>query len=135
MTKWKMGKTVDSIIAETPDRELIEGELEYYGGQVIAESMNSSVREHIINIHNREYVPFNINDHVKFKLNALGIDVLVMRHQELSPHRKFEMPHIDEEGYITMQMWDFIQSFGEYIGLGFPSVLLSNDILIEDTKK
>lgn len=65
----------------------------------------------------------NLNQNVKIKLNGLGFEILKKRHDELN--RIIEenggeslgtfKPVFDLKGYYSMQMWDFMKVFGDYM--------------------
>lgn len=76
----------------------------------------------------------NLNDTIKVKLTDHGKDIfyhrmddLIERGVKLTP----KMPKVDADGYTTFQLWDFIQLYGEYIGMALPNVIEPIDIVIE----
>ena len=79
---------------------------------------------------NEDYLPFNINNHIRVKLNEFGLTVLKGNHDELRLKRPFEMPKVDEEGYTQFQFWYFAQQFGFYLHMGgqmpFDATILIN---------
>lgn len=75
----------------------------------------------------RETFRVNVNNYVKVKLNKFGIDILKNEHYALYDRIKEGAPGIetpvfklslDERGYHRMQMWDFMNVFGEYMTIG-----------------
>ena len=68
-------------------------------------------------------IPFNLNDHIKAKLNEHGIKILRDAHDELKQYvpslGEFKAPPVDADGYSTFQMWNFMETFG-------PSMYMSN---------
>lgn len=77
-------------------------------------------------------VQINLNDTVKFKLTDLGKDIYYHQYDDLieylkkkgiTPSFKQQIPKVDENGYTTMQLWCFIELYGNYIGAGKPNVI------------
>lgn len=69
-------------------------------------------------------IKFNLNQIIKVRLKKEGIEVLKNQHEEFYQKYKQLKPlpftlNIDNEGYTSFQMWDFMQKFGEYMTLGF----------------
>jgi hypothetical protein len=54
-------------------------------------------------------IVFNMNDYVKVKLNELGFTILETK---ISYHK------LDNEGYLTLPLWELMQLFGEHLFLG-----------------
>ena len=81
---------------------------------------------------------FNINDNIKLKITQRGRDILRYNHQELSsrlvhPLAPYKEPIEDSEGYITMQLWTVMHTFGPYMSM--TGVLpMETEIIIEDNK-
>ena len=65
---------------------------------------------------------FNVNHDVKVKLTPKGINILKRRHEELcrliDKEPDFKEPKVDEDGYVTFQMWNLMHCFGHEICLG-----------------
>ncbi len=84
----------------------------------------------------KEFVPINLNDHIKVKLTEKGIAELRRQHEE---HRKtfpslgeFKEPEVDEDGYSTFQIWPLMNELGHMFENGFdppmkPGVLIEVD--------
>ena len=82
----------------------------------------------------------NLNDWVKVKLTDLGKDVYYHRFDEvnefikkrggkpITPH----MPAVDSEGKTKIQLWDFIELYGDYIGMAKPNVIEPLDLEVEE---
>lgn len=72
-----------------------------------------------------KYKQFNINDKVLIKLTDKGREILHHNHDELNQLiiERGGLPldplviKEDENGYYSMQMWEFIQTFGQYLSL------------------
>jgi hypothetical protein len=62
---------------------------------------------------------FNLNEHVKVKLNQRGLDILKANHEELfRGKRAWTPPDTDKDGYYRTQLWCLMQDFGPHIHLG-----------------
>lgn len=69
-------------------------------------------------------VRINLNEIVKFKLPERGKEVYRHRHDGLEPK-------LDDDGYMSMQLWTFMQVFGEHMILGAPEVVNPLEIIYE----
>ena len=76
----------------------------------------------------------NFNDTIKVKLTDRGKDIyyhqfddLIERGTKLTP----KMPKVNADGYTEFQLWDFIQLYGQHIGMTKPNVIEPIDIVIE----
>jgi hypothetical protein len=85
-----------------------------------------------------KFMRHNINEHVKIKLTTLGKTILWNRFKDMNellisrgcaPHAGPAFKE-DENGYYEMQMWDFIETFAQYIGIA-KTIPLEPIILIE----
>lgn len=82
----------------------------------------------------------NLNDFVKVKLTDLGKDIYYHRFDKVNEHIKKRggnpitphMPEVDLEGKTKIQLWDFIELYGDYIGMGKPNVIEPLDLEVED---
>lgn len=78
---------------------------------------------------------FNINQHVKVRLNGRGLAILENQHWDLQRHlstpRPFKPPKTDEHGFSRWQLWDLMSTFGEHISLGFEPPF-ETEIIIEE---
>ena len=74
---------------------------------------------------------FNVNDYVKVKLNDLGYKILEDFYDDLLksannrrtvlPENFFDVnkyPELDEEGYVTYQLWKLMEIFGQHMHAG-----------------
>lgn len=78
----------------------------------------------------------NLNDYIKVKLNDRGKDIYYHQFDDIInkyPNCKIKphIPRVDENGYTTFQIWDFINIYGEYIGMGCPDVLETLNVIYE----
>lgn len=70
-------------------------------------------------------VRINLNENVKFKLSEYG--------KEIYRHR-FEYnrePELDDDGYMEMQLWVFMNIFGEHMIMGISEVVKPLEIIYE----
>lgn len=62
----------------------------------------------------------NINDSVKVKPNEKGMEILRNNHRKLSEYfpslGEFNDPR-DEDGYMKIQLWSLMETFGPHIRL------------------
>lgn len=79
----------------------------------------------------------NLNDKVRVKLTPLGVKIFYSQFDDLNlslgkevlkPH----MPAISKDGYTEMQLWYFIQLYGQYIGVGRENVIEPLDIIFTE---
>lgn len=83
---------------------------------------------------------FNLNDKIKVKLTEHGIDIFYHQYDESNEFIKARggkpiesrMPKIDNDGYTEMQLWYFMELYGQYIGMGKPNVLTDLNLYIDD---
>lgn len=78
----------------------------------------------------------NLNDKIKVKLTDLGKDIFYHRYDwilERNPKsRAYIKPHypkVNEEGYTTFLLWEFMQLYGKHIGMAAPNVILPLEII------
>lgn len=83
---------------------------------------------------------FNMNDIVKVKLTPLGVDIFKHKYDETNEYilsrggKPLEqpMPQIDEDGLTEFQLWEFIQMYGNYIGICRESVIVDCTLYFND---
>ena len=70
----------------------------------------------------------NLNETIKVKLTPYGAEIYYKQFDELN--KKYEreickpyMPQIDKEGYTEFQLWNFIELYGQHIGMCKPNVI------------
>ena len=76
----------------------------------------------------------NFNDIIKVKLTDHGKDIYYHRFDNLietGVNLTPKMPEVDTDGYTKFQLWEFIQLYGQYIGMALPNVIEPIDIVIE----
>lgn len=77
----------------------------------------------------------NLNGTIKVKLTDRGKDIyyhqfddfIEMGTKLITP----KMPKVDADGYTKFQLWDFIQLYGQHIGMIKPNVIEPIEIVIE----
>lgn len=80
-------------------------------------------------------VKINLNDMVKFKLTDRGKDIWRHRYDDIFRNRSINweptMPKVDEDGYTTCQLHDFMWTFGKYMTVGMKNVIEPIDLIFE----
>ena len=84
-------------------------------------------------------IPINLNNFVKFKLTDLGKKVWDHQNDELNefiagagaPPLKPRILDVDEEGYMKLQLWEFMNVFGEAMHMGFDTIIEQNTLVYE----
>lgn len=76
----------------------------------------------------------NLNERIAVKLTDFGKEVCFHRYDQLYKLTQKEVfkpkyPKVDEEGYTTFQLWDFINTFGRFMEIGTPEVIQPLDII------
>ena len=81
-------------------------------------------------------VHINLNEQIKVKLTDYGRDIFYHRHDEFNKRFSFLLPphypEVDENGYSTFQLWDFMNIYGEYINIGSRNVVQPLEIIYEE---
>lgn len=78
----------------------------------------------------------NLNDFVKVTLTDLGKDIYYHQFDKVNEFIKKRggkpiiphMPKVDAEGKTVFQLWQFIELYGEYMGLTKPNVIEPLDL-------
>ena len=76
----------------------------------------------------------NLNDTIKVKLTDHGKDIYYHQFDkfiEIGAKLTPKMPKVDADGYTKFQLWEFIQLYGQHIGMTKPNVIEPIDIVIE----
>lgn len=85
----------------------------------------------------------NLNADIKVKLTPLGVDIYFHKNDHLIKPQMSEetkkmlsgkMPRIDEDGFTAFYLWEFMQIFGNKIGLGMPNVIEPINIVFDEDK-
>lgn len=82
----------------------------------------------------------NLNDIVKVRLTPHGVDIYYNRFDGLNESLKRRglkpiknsLPEVDKNGYTRFQLWDFINIYGEYIGLAKENVITDLCLYIDE---
>lgn len=79
----------------------------------------------------------NLNEEVKVKLTDLGKEIYYHRYDDLNERAGREVirpsfPKVDADGYTRFLLWDFINLYGNHIGMGFPNVIRPLEIVCEE---
>lgn len=79
---------------------------------------------------------FNFNDRIKFKPTILTLEFLKRNHEEFwyttiqnttsalqvklfeKLAEEYVMPRVNDEGYMSFAVWEFMEKFGEIMGAG-----------------
>lgn len=77
----------------------------------------------------------NLNDWIKVKLNDRGKDIYYHRFDDVIKEYpqyniKPSMPKVDENGYTRFQMWNFMEIYGEHMGMAKLPVLETLNVII-----
>ena len=75
----------------------------------------------------------NLNDYIRVKLTKYGTLVHFNHYDSINRARGTEViencePKVDENGYTTYVLWNFIHIFGDYIGLAKKNVIEPIDL-------
>lgn len=76
----------------------------------------------------------NLNETIKVKLTPYGAEIYYKQFDELNKQYGREickplMPRIDKDGYTEFQLWNFIELYGQHIGICKPNVIEPLDIV------
>lgn len=85
-------------------------------------------------------VRINLNEVIKVKLTDLGKDIYYHQFDELNRRRgrivcEPSFPKEDAEGYTKFQLWNFMEIYGEHIGVAQPNVIEPLEIVYELPKE
>lgn len=94
------------------------------------------VRKRFLDSGAGKYVKTNLNLYIKVKLNDYGKKIHYDYWKDIckqcNTHYKLD---VDEEGYSTFQIQEFMNMFGEHAYMGAKPFLETNNILIERSEK
>lgn len=82
-------------------------------------------------------IRINLNEVVKVKLTDLGKEIYYHRFDDINKQWgkivcEPSFPKTDEDGYSRFQLWDFMEIYGEHIGVCKPNVIKPNEIIYEE---
>lgn len=77
----------------------------------------------------------NLNETIKVKLTPYGAEIYYKQFDELNKQYdreicKPQMPQIDKDGYTEFQLWNFIELYGQHIGMCKPNVIEPIEIVL-----
>ena len=105
-------------------------------GQFKAYNKVDEVRKRFLDNKAEKFVKTNLNLYIKVKLNDYGKKIHYDYWKDICRDAKATYKlEIDEEGYSSFQIYDFMNTFGEHAHMGAKPFLETNDILIERSKK
>lgn len=104
-------------------------------------SENDELKQRIAELESKETekpTKINLNDRIKVKLTPLGAEIYYHKYDELNKQIKKNggtelepmMPQIDKDGFTEIQLWYFMELYGEHIGMCKPNVINPLDIII-----
>lgn len=71
----------------------------------------------------------NINESIKFRLNENGKNIYRETLKDIVKLGLSNEPEVDENGYTTMQIWEFLRVFGPYTGMHLDCYIVDNEIV------
>ena len=83
----------------------------------------------------------NLNDIIKVKLTDHGTEVWIDYYKNLikddsiadkRPYIRNRWPDPDDDGYVSIQLWKFMQIFGEHLAMMDFPVILPAEIVVEE---
>ena len=94
------------------------------------------VRKRFLDNETGKFVKTNLNLYIKVKLNDYGKEIHHDYWKDICKecNTTYELK-VDEEGYSSFQIHDFMNTFGKYAHMGAKPFLETNDVLIERSKK
>lgn len=84
--------------------------------------------------------PFNVNDTIWVKLTPLGLKIHWRKHLEVWKKLgklndfPYKPPNMNEQGFSSFQLWDFMETFGPEFYLGQMPLIEDNAIWFEEPK-
>lgn len=79
----------------------------------------------------------NLNDKVRFKLTDLGrkiyyhqFDDLIAKGVQIQP----KYPEEDADGYASMLLWEFVEIYGQHIGMARQNVIEPLNLIFEEPR-
>lgn len=107
------------------------------------DEINRCLREQIVELESKETekpTKINLNDRIKVKLTPLGVEIYYHQYDELNKQIKERggkqleprMPEIDKDGYTKFTLWNFMELYGEHMGMCKKNVIEPLDIIITE---
>ena len=134
--KEKEYNNLSIINAEDKDiisQALIEMSIKYnVNNQFQVSNKIDEVRNRFLSNETGKFVKTNLNLYVKVKLNDYGKKIHYGYWKDICRDAKTTYKlKIDEKGYSSFQIYDFMNIFGEHARMGAEPFLETNDVLIE----
>ena len=87
-----------------------------------------------------ESIKINLNEHIKVRLTEYGQQIYRAQWEELNQaaNKIVVVPHsckVDKDGMSEFQLWDFIETFGSYIGMCKRNVINPIEIIYQLPKE
>ena len=84
----------------------------------------------------RDAVKINLNNQIYVKLTKVGEEIYYDYIKKINDYYGREIidkytPDYEDGGYAKFQLWEFMNIYGNYIGMGFPNVIEPLDIYVE----
>ena len=138
----RLHKEYDTLsIVDAEDRDiishaLIELSFKYNtNNQFTASNKIDEVRKRFLDNTIDKYVKTNLNSHIKVKLNERGKKIYHDYWKDVCGEANISYKlDVDEEGYSSFQIHEFMNIFGEYAHLGAEPFLKTMDVIIERSK-
>lgn len=134
---------VKSNELEAENRELKQliAELESKNNQLTESILRKETKIHELESKETEKpTKINLNDRIKVKLTPLGAEIYYHQYDELNKRIKEKggkqleprMPEIDKDGYTKFTLWNFMELYGEHMGMCKKNVIEPLDIIITE---
>jgi hypothetical protein len=84
----------------------------------------------------RDAIKINLNNQIYVKLTKVGEEIYHDYIKEINDYYGREIidkyiPNYEDGGFARFQLWEFMNIYGNYIGMGFPNVIEPLDIYVE----
>lgn len=92
----------------------------------------------------KQTIRVNLNNYIRFMLNDRGKEIYSHRNDKeneyIKTHNKDKDTHlkllptnppkVDEQGFSTFQLWEFMEIFGSYVSMGLPNIWVDRQIYL-----
>ena len=98
--------------------------------------MKDGIRQRL-DMSEKKEIRININEPIKVKLTDYGKVIYFQKYNEVNKYlpkfkqRTISFPKVDEDGYSSFQLWDFMEIYGSYFGMGRQEVIKPIEIVYE----
>ena len=123
---------INELFDENKELKQRIAELESKNNQLTESILRKETKIHELESKETEKpTKINLNDRVKIKLTPLGVEIYYHQYDELNKQIKERggkqleprMPEIDKDGYTKFTLWNFMELYGEHIGMCKPNVI------------